>query len=151
MNSESVTSNLSQAQLEALKNGGRLDTWEKDGKKYQMVIVEIPNRISNHQNKKKPKSGIEFYQLPKAVVDALIRVNYAPVWPLAAAVYKRWYDDFKKRNPVKLTSALLAEFEISKDQKSKGLKLLEETDWFIVKRFRGHNPLVTMKWILIKD
>ena len=113
----------------------------------------IAPTVKNPREKssRKPKGGIQFYQFPKTVVDALIRVNYAPVWPLAAAVYKRWYDDFKKRNPVKLTSAVLAEFEISKDQKSKGLKLLEQTDWFIVDRLRGHNPLVTMNWILIKD
>jgi hypothetical protein len=100
---------------------------------------------------RKSKRGIEFYPFPKAVVDALIRVNYAPAWALAAAVYKGWYEDFKKRNPVKLTSALLAEFRISKNQKSKGLKFLEQSDLFLVERFHGHNPLVTMKWILIKD
>ena len=99
----------------------------------------------------KSKKEIEFYQFPKAVVDALIQANYAPAWALAAAIYKGWYKDFKKRNPVKLTSALLAEFRISKNQKSKGLKFLEQSDLFLVERFRGHNPLVTMKWILIKD
>ena len=100
---------------------------------------------------RKSKRGIEFYQFPKAVVDELIRVNYAPAWALAAAVYKGWYEDFKKHNPVKVTSALLAEFRVSKNQKSKGLKFLEQSDLFLVERFRGHNPLVTMKWILIKD
>ena len=99
----------------------------------------------------KSKRGIEFYQFPKTVVDALIQVKYAPAWALAAAVYKGWYEDFKKRNPVKLTSALLAEFRVSKNQKSKGLKFLEQSDLFLVERYRGHNPLVTMKWILIKD
>ena len=113
----------------------------------KMEAVKKPSTSSSL----KPKGEIKFFPIPKDVMYALIRVNYAPVWPLAAAIYKRSYDDFKKRNPVKLTSALLAEFEISKDQKSKGLKLLEQTDWFIVERFRGHNPLVTMKWILIKD
>jgi hypothetical protein len=100
---------------------------------------------------RKSKKEIQFYQFPKTVVDALIQANYAPAWALAAAIYKGWYKDFKKRNPVKLTSALLAEFRISKNQKSKGLKFLEQSDLFLVERFRGHNPLVTMKWILIKD
>jgi hypothetical protein len=117
----------------------------------EMAAMKGPSaKLLPSRKSKRGKRGIEFYQFPKPVVDALIRMNYAPVWPLAAAVYKGWFKDFKKRNPVKLTSALLAEFEISKDQKSKGLKLLEQTDWFIVDRFRGHNPLVTMKWILIK-
>jgi hypothetical protein len=112
------------------------------------AMKEPPTKLPSSR---KSKREIEFYQFPKAVVDALIRVNYAPAWALAAAVYKGWYKDFKKRNPVKLTSALLAEFRISKNQKSKGLKFLEQSDVFLVERFRGHNPLVTMKWILIKD
>ena len=95
---------------------------------------------------RKSKKGIEFYQFPKAVVDALIRANYAPAWALAAAVYKGWYKDFKKRNPVKLTSALLAEFRISKDQKSQAPKVLEQSDLFLVERFRasqstGHDEM----------
>ena len=68
---------------------------------------------------RKSKKEIEYYQFPKAVVDALIRANYAPAWALAAAVYKGWYEDFKKRNPVKLTSALLAEFRDFKKPKVK--------------------------------
>jgi hypothetical protein len=101
--------------------------------------------------RKSKRRGIEFYQFPKAVVDALTQVNYAPAWALAAAIYKGWYEDFQKRNPVKLTSALLAEFLVSRKQKSKGLKFLEQSDLFLVERFPGRNPLVTMKWILIKD
>ena len=111
------------------------------------AMKEPPTKSS----RKSKCRGIEFYQFPKAVVDALAQVNYAPAWALAAATYKGWFEDFKKRNPVKLTSALLAEFLVSKKQKSKGLKFLEESDLFLVERFSGRNPLVTMKWILIKD
>ena len=143
MNSNLETLNLTPAQLEALKNGGRLEMW--DG---IPMVIEPPAAKPIPQ---KSKKEIEFYQFPKAVVDALIQANYAPAWALAAAIYKGWYKDFKKRNPVKLTSALLAEFRISKNQKAKGLKFLEQSDLFLVERFRGHNPLVTMKWILIKD
>jgi hypothetical protein len=100
---------------------------------------------------RKSKKEIQYYQFPKAVVDALIQANYAPAWALAAAIYKGWYKDFKKHNPVKLTSALLAEFRVSKDQKSRGLKVLERSGLFIVERFPRHNPLVTMKWESIKD
>ena len=143
MNSNLKTLNLTPAQLEALKNGGRLEMW--DG---IPMVIEPPAAKPIPQ---KSKKEIEFYQFPKAVVDALIQANYAPAWALAAAIYKGWYKDFKKRNPVKLTSALLAEFRISKNQKSKGLKFLEQSDLFLVERFRGRNPSVTMKWILIKD
>ena len=140
MNSNSETLNLTPEQLEALKNGGRLEMW--DG--IPMVIEK--GQFSDHQSSKN-KRGIEFYLFPKALVDALVQMDYAPAWALAAAVYKGWYKDFKKRNPVKLTSALLAEFRVSRGQKLRGLRFLEQSDLFLVERFRGRNPSVTMKWI----
>ena len=141
MNSNLKSLNLTPEQLEALKNGWKLEMWNG----IPMVIEKIqPAKLPFPH---KPKCGIEFYKFPTAVVDALIQVNYAPAWALAAAVYKSWYEDFKKRNPVKLTSARLAEFRISKDQKTKGLKSLEQTGLFLVERPPGRNPLVMMKWI----
>jgi len=100
---------------------------------------------------RKSKREIEFYQFPKAVVDALSRANYAPAWALAAAVYKAWYQDFKKRNPFLVTSAVLMEYQLSRNQKSKALKILEGTGQYNVERFPHHNPLVTMEWILVKE
>ena len=99
----------------------------------------------------KSKKGIEFYQFPKAALDELTRRNYMPALLVAMAVYKGWYDDYKKRNPVKLTSALLAEFRLSKDQKFRALKVLDGTTHFLVERFPRRNPLVTMKWKLVKE
>jgi hypothetical protein len=99
----------------------------------------------------KQKRGIQFYKFPKEVVDVLVRANYAPAWTLTAAIFKGCYDDFKHRNPVKLTSALLKDFRISKKQKYKALKLLEQSGQFLVERRLRHNPLVMMKWIPPKD
>ena len=99
----------------------------------------------------KQKRGLEFYQFPKAILIAVFRANYMPALALVMAIYEGWYRDFKKRNPVKLTSDLLAEFGVSKDQKSKALKVLEQTGGFVVERFHRRNPLVMMKWILPKD
>src|SRR5262249_40169614 len=104
----------------------------------------------SHHRSRKNRHGIEFYLFPIAVVDALVQMNYAPALALVATTYKGWYEDFKKRNPVRLTSAKLAEFRVSRGQKSKGLKLLEQSNLFFVERFEGRNPLVTMKWIPIK-
>ena len=124
-----------------------------DPEQFRLSPEEIASTVKNPRVKspRKPKGGIQFYQFPKAVVDALTQVNYAPAWALAAAIYKGWYEDFKKRNPVKLTSALLAAFRVSRGQKLRGLRFLEQSDLFLVERFRGRNPLVTMKWLLIKD
>jgi hypothetical protein len=100
---------------------------------------------------RKEKKPIEFYLFPKAVIDALAKTHYGPAVFVAAAVYKAWYDDYKKRNPVRLTSKAFKDFPLSKDQKSRGLKVLENTELYLVERFHGHAPLVTMKWKLIKD
>jgi hypothetical protein len=94
MNSKLESLNLSSAQLEALKNGGKLEMW--DG--IPMVIEHPPKSVPSRKWK---RGGIEFYQFPKAVVNALIQMNYAPAWALAATIYKGWYEDFKKRNPVR--------------------------------------------------
>jgi hypothetical protein len=100
---------------------------------------------------RKSKREIQFYPFPKAVVDALIQANYGPAWALAAAIYKAWYGDFKKRNPVLVTSAILVEYGLSRNQKARALKVLEGTGQYIVDRFARHNPLVTMKWVPVKE
>jgi hypothetical protein len=94
---------------------------------------------------------IGYIPFPMAVLEALIRTNYMPALALAIAVYVGWYKDRHHRNPVKLTSALLAKFPISRKQKEKGLKFLGESGQFLVERFPGRNPLVLMKWKLTKD
>jgi hypothetical protein len=99
----------------------------------------------------KSRYEIKHYQFPAAVVETLIQIDYAPAWRLVAAVYKAWYRDFKKRNPVRLTSDALTGFRISKDQKSRALKILEQTDHFLVERFPRRNPFVMMRWKLTKD
>ena len=97
------------------------------------------------------KQGLGFYQFPKAVLMAIYRANYAPALAVAMAVYEGWFRDFKHRNPVKLTSALLAEFNISRDQKWRALNILERSGQFLVERFPRRNPLVMMKWKLTED
>jgi hypothetical protein len=114
-------------------------------------LAEMKESSAESPSTHKPQRGLEFYQFPKTVVDTLVRANYGPAWALAAAVYRGWYGDFRKRNPVKLTTALLAEFKISRDQKWRALKVLEQTGQFLVERSPGRNPLVMMKWKLPKD
>ena len=94
---------------------------------------------------RKPKREIEFYPFPGDVVDALIRANYAPAWTLAAVIYKTWYRDYKKLNPVLVTSAILAKYGLTRHQKSRALKILEGSGQFIVDRSVNRNPLVMMK------
>jgi hypothetical protein len=98
----------------------------------------------------KPKSGIKFYLFPEALVRTLVRTNYMPALALAAAIYRAYFKDWKNRNPVKLTSAHLAEFHISRGQKLRALKILEQSGAFSVERFGGRNSLITMTWLRIK-
>jgi hypothetical protein len=112
-----------------------------------MAAVKNPQRTAPSVIEKE----IQYYQFPKAVGDALIRANYGPAWALAVAVYKGWYKDYKKRNPILVTSAILVEYGLSRNQKSRALKILEGTGQYIVDRFARHNPLVTMKWVPVKE
>jgi hypothetical protein len=117
----------------------------------EMAAMQQSTTKSPSLRKSRSKREIGFYQFPKAVMDAFVRSNYMPVLAVAMAVYKGWFLDFEKRNPVKLTSNLLAEFRISRGQKLRALKILEKSDQFVLERYSRRNPLVTMKWILIKD
>jgi len=99
----------------------------------------------------KSKSWSRHIQLPISVTEAIARTNCAPAWALAMAIYRGWYEDYKKRNPVLVTSALLAPYGISRQQKLRALKALEATGHYTVDRFTRRNPLVFMKWILPKE
>jgi hypothetical protein len=100
---------------------------------------------------RKPKGEIQFYLFPKSVLEELAHSNSKPALLVALAIYKGWFKDFKKRNPVRLTAAMLAGFNLSRYQKYRALKILDGTPHFLVENFNGRNPLVTMRWILIKD
>jgi hypothetical protein len=99
----------------------------------------------------KAKRLIGFYQFPRMVVDELIRADSAPAWALAAIIYETWYYDYEKRNPVRLTTQSVRNRGISRASKLRALKILENTGQFVVERTPGQNPMVTMKWMLIKD
>jgi hypothetical protein len=106
--------------------------------------------VGTHKQAPESKIGIKFYPFPDALVRTLIRTNYMPALALAAAIYKAYFKDWGNRNPVKLTSAHLAEFHISRYQKLRALKILEQSGLFLVERFKGRNPLITMTWLRIQ-
>lgn len=114
-------------------------------------IAEMKESLGKSPAPRRQKHGLGFYQFPKAVLVAIYRANYVPALAVAMAVYEGWFRDFKHRNPVKLTSALLAEFKISRDQKWRALNILERSGQFLVERFPRRNPLVMMKWKLTED
>jgi hypothetical protein len=113
-------------------------------------IREFQARKSSRRSEKKPKREIQFFQFPKPVLVTIIRSGYMPALAVAAAIHETWYRGFR-RNPITLTSTRLGEFRISKDQKLRALKILEQSGCFLVKRFRGRNPVITLKWLRIED
>jgi len=99
---------------------------------------------------RKAKQEIEFYQFPKPVLIAILQSGYMPALAVAAAIHETWYKGFQ-RNPIRLASARLREFRISRGQKLRALKILEQTGLFDVKRFPRRNPLITLKWLRTTD
>jgi hypothetical protein len=88
----------------------------------------------------------KFYKFPAEVIDALITANYAPAWIVAAAISQQWYDTFGG-NPVKLTSRNLKKsYGVSRGQKARSLKILEDSKKYVVERNRGKNPSAEMTW-----
>jgi hypothetical protein len=98
----------------------------------------------------KPQKEIKFFQFPKPVMVAIIQSGYVPALAVAAAIHEAWFKSFQ-RNPITLTSARLAGFRISRHQKLRALKILEQSGYFLVKRASGRNPVITLKWLRIKD
>jgi hypothetical protein len=100
---------------------------------------------------RKDRRTIDFYPLPKAVIDGIVAADYMPALVVAVVIYETWYYDYEKRNPIRLTSASLQARGISRDQKRRALTVLENTAQYLVERFPRRNPLVMMKWKLVKD
>jgi hypothetical protein len=112
---------------------------------------ELLTKIKNRQTQKSPtppkqKDGFRFYKFPPAVLLAIYQTKYLPALAVAMAVFEGRFRTHK--NPVKLTSALLAKFGVSKNQKLKAVRLLEQTGHFLVERSSRRNPLVMVKWEL---
>jgi hypothetical protein len=103
------------------------------------------------RNPRKERRLIEFYPFPKTVIDGILVAGYMPALTVAAVIYETWYYDYEKRNPVKLTSASLQKRGVSRHQKRRALEILETTGQYLVERFPRRNPLVMMKWKLVKD
>jgi hypothetical protein len=113
--------------------------------------VHHKNGAGKTKPARKRHREIEFYKFPQAVVDGIRKAKYPPAMLLVAAVLETYYDDYEKRNPVRLTSKKLKGYGISRNQKMRGLKVLEGTDQFSIERSPRQNPLIFLKWELTKD
>jgi hypothetical protein len=103
---------------------------------------------------RRPKqSALQFYKFPAEVMRKLIESNLEitrAVLVILLALFEENYRDYDHRNPVRLTSWRLREYGISPTQKKKALETLEKAGSIVVRRRRGENPMVTLRWLPIK-
>jgi len=111
---------------------------------------EFQARKALRRSAKPPKRKIDFYQFPRPVFVALFGSGYMPALAVAAVIHETWFKNYQQ-NPITLTSVCLREFRISKGQKLRALKILEQTGYYEVKRFPRRNPRITLKWLRITD
>jgi hypothetical protein len=114
-------------------------------------------RLPNGPRKEtKDFEWIKNYRFPPSALNAIYavsdnRTRLRPVLAVLMALFELWYTsgrwDRRYRNPVKLTSAYLKRFGVSRGQKLRALKLFEKAGIISVQyRGRGQNPWVTLKW-----
>jgi hypothetical protein len=103
------------------------------------------------KSKRTEENELKYFEFPPEVVTKLLKKHYWPAWSVAIAIYQKWYATFQG-NPVKLTSKNLKEnYDISRGQKERALRILEETGKYVVKRTPRQNPQVTMSWKPIQN
>jgi len=158
MNSKSRILNSTQAQLEAfnldqtqleklkeaLKRGGRLEVWFKDGKEYPMVVSKIPDRrsrISNHQSPEKYKWTLYEYReqlkLAKQTRNALLAV--------LAELHRLYFQAWNRKDPVKFGNSTLRSLGFNHHDKIRALQALKKAGWIAVKWHKRKSPQITIK------
>jgi hypothetical protein len=134
MNSNLENLNLRSDQLEALKNGGRLEMW--DG--IPMVIEKSP--VSGRQNAKKYKwtqyDYREQLELAKLTRIALLAV--------LAELHRLHFVAWNKKAPIKFGNSALRSLGFSHHEKIRALQALERAGWITVQWHKRKSPLVTI-------
>jgi hypothetical protein len=125
----------------------QLRDWQNN--RWNGKAISSPGKVERYG--KHPK--FTFYQLPVAVLDALIE-QHAGWRELAVlcALYEIWFVHPNHHNPVQLSSYTLRRFGISRWQKWKALQVLEKTKQIRVERMgKGKNPKVTLNWLRVVE
>ena len=134
MNLNLKTLNLTPAQLEALRNGGRLEMW--DG--IPMVIEK--GQLSGHRSRKKYKWTRYEYQeqleLAKLTRNALLAV--------LAELHRLHFLAWDKKAPIEFSSSVLRSLGFSHHDKIRSLQSLEKAGWITVRWHRCKSPRITI-------
>lgn len=78
----------------------------------------------------------------------VMKSGYLPALTVLFVLYETWFLDWEHKNPVRLTSESLRAYGISRGQKNRSLKILEEYGAVTVDRKLRKNPVVTLNWRL---
>jgi hypothetical protein len=116
-------------------------------------VAELQKSQKSWKVKPAKRRGIDWYLFPARVLDAVgkaSRQNHTPAPLILTLVLCEIRFKSFGQNPVKLTTAALAKFSISRKQKLWALKLLEETGYFTITRQHGKNPIVRMNWLPVQ-
>jgi hypothetical protein len=131
------------------------DPFDFDLEKFRVTEEDIA-RIRLERERKQPPTqnelhrwpeakGFKFHKVPRGLLEDIAeRTNCIPL--IILCVLSRLWFKNSCHNPVTLTSRILKELGISRHQKRRALKFLEETGHIIVKRCHGKNPKITLKW-----
>jgi hypothetical protein len=113
------------------------DSQSNDGKKPRPRTPE----------RKLARFQMKFYKWPVTLFEALIeqKAGWA-VWTVAGILLEKHFKDINHSNPVRLTSADLQRFGISRYHKYQSLIILAKTNLFRIERCEKKNPSVLLCW-----
>jgi hypothetical protein len=99
----------------------------------------------------KTKHPIKYYQFPPWVMDQAFstpeaRRNAWSVLAILLALEELHFRDSYHRNQQHLATYHLQRFGLTRGQKFRALRILEEAKVIVVHRTHGKNPLVTLLW-----
>lgn len=114
-----------------------------------------PLQFHKTQSKDKKSAGqkrkLLFYQFPPHIVESVLEKygskNAGPCWAILLVLYEKWYLDFQHRHKIRLTSADLAQYGVSRGQKRRALTMLVKANVVTIDRTTGKNPWVTCHWL----
>jgi hypothetical protein len=136
MNSNLEALNLTPAQLEALKNGGRLEMW--DG---IPMVIEPPMKLSGRRSQEKKYKWTRYeYQeqleLAKLTRNALLAV--------LAELHRLHFLAWDKKAPIGFGTSILRSLGFNAHDKIRSLQALEKAGWITVQWYKRKSPDVTI-------